>query len=341
MCTDVVPAVASNAPADFGLGPPGSASEMLATMTPPPKADEGTERSHRRRFRNKRDLLGSLLTSGHLPSRQSTLDPQCMLKDLPEAVASQVCTYCAHAFGGNSSEVARCVQAASDACPHGLRVKELLETFEVYHSVAAFAHDAGKARALEVIVDAACGHGMLGVLLAYRFPHKRVLCVDKERRDLFAAFVEAFRQHGTPAAGEDAVLSNLEFREADALTLELSTSTLLVAVHACNDLCRQLLDMAVRAEAFWAVLPCCIRAGTYVPCSLGGALRDDDEAKHVLHCGIVAGRFGAERVQAIDRRITNRNICICGGIGIKDREESRRLCSQGMPAAGDPEVQLG
>eukprot|EP00931_Biecheleriopsis_adriatica_P059369 TRINITY_DN35517_c0_g1_i2.p1 TRINITY_DN35517_c0_g1~~TRINITY_DN35517_c0_g1_i2.p1 ORF type:complete len:110 (+),score=24.83 TRINITY_DN35517_c0_g1_i2:94-423(+) len=108
---------------------------------------------------------------------------------------------------------------------------------------------------------------------------------------------------------------------------------MIAAVHACNDLTRRLVERAQGSAAIWAVLPCCIRSGTYLPCRLGGTLSDDDDVKHTLLCGVVAGLFGAERLQAIDRRITNRNIVICGGAGFETYEEAKRLCCQG-PVSG-------
>jgi hypothetical protein len=44
-----------------------------------------------------------------------------------------------------------------------------------------------------VIYDLACGHGLLGVLLAYRFAAARVVCVDLERRPGFQVFVSPKR----------------------------------------------------------------------------------------------------------------------------------------------------
>ncbi|CAK0824407.1 unnamed protein product, partial [Prorocentrum cordatum] len=56
-----------------------------------------------------------------------------------------------------------------------------------------------------------------------------------------------------------------------------------------------------------------------------------DETKHALHVGVVAGLYGAERIQAIDRRITNRNFLLCGGSGVESFEDAQKFCSQGRP----------
>ena len=40
-----------------------------------------------------------------------------------------------------------------------------------------------------------------------------------------------------------------------------------------------------------------------------------DETRHALLCGALAERYAAALVTAIDRRITNRHVLICGGGG--------------------------
>lgn len=310
-------------------------------VPPPPKehsiASLAPASSHRRRHRDRKSVLDALLSDqGALPRRASTLDQQCMLDNLPHDMAKAVAAYCALTFGDGmgdgSREVALCVEAAAETYPNGVRVKELFENFEAYHAIAAFAHDASKCRPIETIFDLACGHGMLGVLLAYRFPHRNIVCMDKSKRKLFDAFVAGFRKHGVPFGNESEPLSNLRFVEGDVTTLELPPRSMVVAVHACNELNRQIIETARAAAAVWAVLPCCIRAGTYLPCRVGGAFSNDDDAKHTLNCGVVAGQYGAERLQAIDRRITNRNILICGGAGFGSYTEARQKCAEPRPS---------
>merc|ERR1712217_636466 len=139
--------------------------------------------------------------------------------------------------------------------------------------------------------------------------------MDMSKRDVFEALVQTFRMHGMPLSGESEPLSNLRFVEGDVLSLDMPPRSMVVAVHACNELNRQIIEAARAVGAAWAVLPCCVRTGTYLPCRVGGGLHDDDDAKHTLTCGMVAGLYGAERIQTIDRRITNRNVLICGGAG--------------------------
>eukprot|EP00419_Tripos_fusus_P020702 CAMPEP_0172742510 /NCGR_PEP_ID=MMETSP1074-20121228/129706_1 /TAXON_ID=2916 /ORGANISM="Ceratium fusus, Strain PA161109" /LENGTH=142 /DNA_ID=CAMNT_0013573069 /DNA_START=35 /DNA_END=460 /DNA_ORIENTATION=+ len=141
--------------------------EPEAVLKPPPPP---TSLGHRRRRRCRKKALDELLSckpadGDALPRRAYTLDQHCMLGRLPDLLANKVASYCALAFGDASDEVEACISAAARACPDGLRVKELLETFEAYREIAAFAHTAGKVRPLDTIYDMACGHGMLGALL--------------------------------------------------------------------------------------------------------------------------------------------------------------------------------
>ena len=55
-------------------------------------------------------------------------------------------------------------------------------------------------------------------------------------------------------------------------------------------------------------MPCCIREGIY----LRGIKHVDDETRYAISVGIIAGRFDAYKVTAIDQRITNRNLIILG-----------------------------
>ena len=63
------------------------------------------------------------------------------------------------------------------------------------------------------IYDLACGHGLGGMLLAYRFPDVKVVCVDIDRRPCWNTYREAFEKFGVKAKEDDvAVTSNLTFQ---------------------------------------------------------------------------------------------------------------------------------
>ena len=205
---------------------------------------------------------------------------------------------------------------------------ENLEAFQIVSSVIIMSQDSSakkkdkdkdnadhlKANHIDTIYDLACGHGLLGILLAYRFPTKKVICVDLEQRQSFYAFRDAFIAKGEPYKHQP-ILSNLEYREADLLTIQqdatLTSSACLVAVHACNEANKYVVDLAKGVDATWAVMPCCIRSKLY----LGGApvLDVDSETRYKLLCGGFAEANDAKVIRSIPRDITARPILIAGG----------------------------
>jgi SAM-dependent methyltransferase len=217
-----------------------------------------------------------------------------------------------------------------------LRVKELFETLEAFQIVSSIilmaeekkkkdddGNDEGiqnERGSIDTIYDLACGHGLLGILLAYRFPTKKVVCVDLEARQSFEAFREAFNEVGECCKGQETPLSNLEYREADLSSVEpevavaaaKESTSFLVALHACNEANKDVVDMAQRNDAMWAVMPCCIRSKLY----LNGApvLDLDADARYQLLCGAFAEANDAQLVRAISRHITARPIVIAGGL---------------------------
>ena len=106
--------------------------------------------------------------------------------------------------------------------PGAVRVKEVFETVEAYRQCAGFVLDAGRHGPhgrVARIYDLACGHGLLGLLLAYRFPGARVTCVDLSRRGGFNQWLAGFRAAGHPppgsAPGARCTMANLAFVEGD------------------------------------------------------------------------------------------------------------------------------
>ncbi len=81
------------------------------------------------------------------------------------------------------------------------------------------------------IVDVACGHGLLAVLLAYRYPHRPVVACDTKQRDVFDALLQGFLKYGTTSSkvkGTVTPLSNLTFAEGlfqDVINPELMEGT--------------------------------------------------------------------------------------------------------------------
>ena len=94
-------------------------------------------------------------------------------------------------------EVGRAIAACAAASPASVRAKELVESLEAYAVVESFVSAMGRrGRAVDVIADVACGHGLVGILLAYRFPRVAVVCCDLAERESYRAMVDAFRSEG-------------------------------------------------------------------------------------------------------------------------------------------------
>ena len=185
--------------------------------------------------------------------------------------------------------------------PKYLRVKELFETFEAYRRIGQAIYEQWREGNVETIYDLACGHGLLGILLAWRFPALRVVCVDRERRPAFDHYLEIVREQAVP-------MENVEYIESDFNDVELDPRSYVICIHACNEGTRDALDMAGSANACFAAMPCCIRDRLY----LRRINHLDDDKRYTAAVGVIAGRYGAYKITAIDERITNRNLIILG-----------------------------
>ena len=186
--------------------------------------------------------------------------------------------------------------------PRYVRVKELLESCEI----AALVERALRSRrgAPSTIYDVACGHGLVGLLLAHRLPATRVVSIDRKRRPAFDAW----------SAALDAS-ANVQFRHGDFQELVDGSSTdsdsLVLCVHGCNEVNRDAVRAAQAGGASWLVVPCCLQTSLYVPSA--ASVRLPDQMRYSLLCGAMAADFNATGVWSIDRRITPRCIVLAGG----------------------------
>ena len=231
-----------------------------------------------------------------------------------------------------------CIMADMAAkSPQHFRVKELFESFEAFKLLENFIVAAKKYRNIDRIFDVACGHGLVGMLLAYRFPAMQIVGVDVAIRPALKAWEQSFRVHGQKLDEWQTPLENFEFVNGAVEDLEriakessvaypernkknigmtgLDAHCLAVAVHGCNEVNRVAIETAIGAESLWATLPCCVPEQLYTPSTII-RLSDDlnDNARHVFMCGVMAERYNAQFVAQIDRTITNRAIMIAGGV---------------------------
>lgn len=243
------------------------------------------------------------------PHDHSCIQTSLTVEHLSPRLRARFWRYLHDSFGVHFAELPGILHHVSLHSPQYLRVKELFETCESFKLIGdIIVKDADK---IDTIYDLACGHALLGTLLAYRFPRKKVVCVDLVERDSHFAFRSAFVEVGE-SFDSQIPLSNLEYRVADLLSVEteLAPSSFLVALHACNEANKHVADMARGVGAGWAVMPCCIRSGLY----LGGAsvLDFSSEDRYKLLCGVFAEANEATTVRAISRHITARPILIAG-----------------------------
>jgi hypothetical protein len=150
--------------------------------------------------------------------------------------------------------------------------------------------------------------------MAYRFPSLPVVCVDRKRRPCFDSYLEAFVKHGKGKP----ITDNLRFIEGDVTPDSAAGETLpenafVLCIHGCNEVSTIAMSLAVKSEGGVCILPCCIRDkvfGVKTKSQYGRWLMEDD-IRYSCQVGFLAGKYKAEKIAAIDRRITNRHLAIC------------------------------
>ncbi len=203
-----------------------------------------------------------------------------------------------------SPEVREMLTQVVERHPKYLRVKETFETLEAYRRIGQNVYERWRDGLIDNVYDLCAGHGLLGLLLAYRFAKLQVVCVDKERRPAFGHYIDV-------AAGVGIELPNLRYEEVDLADLEIAPRSYAISIHACNELTQLALRKAAEAGAYYAVMPCCIRDGIY----FRRINHLDDETRYAAAAGYIAGMFGAEKITAIDPQITNRHLIAMGRAG--------------------------
>ena len=186
------------------------------------------------------------------------LSPNTMVAAMDTGGREALDDYIAHA-APKWPELPAIISHISEHHPTSLRLKELLETLECFRVVGQFIYEQYASRKrriggggssgsgsissdshaatvaanssgeeLDKIVDLACGHGLLGVLLAYRFPDVAVECIDLEPRPCWEHYRQAWAAAGRPAEGHPVPLDNLHFVQKDVADVPTATSSLAV-----------------------------------------------------------------------------------------------------------------
>eukprot|EP01063_Lacrimia_lanifica_P017999 TRINITY_DN24980_c0_g1_i1.p1 TRINITY_DN24980_c0_g1~~TRINITY_DN24980_c0_g1_i1.p1 ORF type:complete len:414 (+),score=129.05 TRINITY_DN24980_c0_g1_i1:65-1243(+) len=351
---------------------------------PSPKASPPKKRVKKAAAKKDGDGARSKWTMAELeklPMRDSCLRTHTRFSDVEGSLRVRLLTYFSTAVPA-LPELAGAVLELEKIAPQFLRLKELIESVEAFLLIVCYLNTAESAdkKHIDTFYDLACGHGLVGVLLAYAFPTRTVVACDRAEREAFtlfnyvfqkmrerqassdkwtpesidwvaeAAFVPADRPrrtegksreynaqeaHNRAARGKAELeatqkaletvaaakkLPNLEFVHAniEEITPRVTSTSLVVALHGCNEANKDSIEMAKASGALWCVLPCCMKYELYLPLSVVTKLSDD--ARYAFLCGVISHMYGAQMVRTIDRRITARAIMACGGISNADKK---------------------
>uniref|UniRef100_A0A448ZB42 C2H2-type domain-containing protein n=1 Tax=Pseudo-nitzschia multistriata TaxID=183589 RepID=A0A448ZB42_9STRA len=245
------------------------------------------------------------------------IDPRLRLHDLPPSKRAALFRY----LHASSSGIPGLIDMVSALPPKYVRVKELLESVEVYFQVVdallkRSTEQGQKPKRLTRVYDIGCGHGLVGMLIAASYPSIEVRSIDLVPRESFLAQRDAFASTGTS-------MDNLVFRTGDLSAIaEMEDErvgggekhTLVLCVHGCKELTHESIELARDRGMAWLALPCCLRAGDHL--EHPGCLRlGSDHTRYALLCGALAGRYHPETVAAIDSRITGRGIVLASSGG--------------------------
>ena len=182
-------------------------------------------------------------------------------------------------------ELADAIVEASFTQPRMVRVKEVFESVETFLAIEKFLIDANKHQKVSRIIDVACGHGLVGLLVAYRFPGREVLCSDIQQRDSFENYRRAFDSKGSRKSHSEweAVMQNVKFVEADLrdLTEHIDSETCMMVIHGCNEVRPHLPPTIMNFGASKSIIKSLFcRSASSTPTSVVASLR------HQACCGL-------------------------------------------------------
>ena len=286
------------------------------------------------------------------PMRANCLSTHTRFSDLSGALRVRMLEYLSTSVT-TMPELAGIILAMEKVSPEYIRVKEVIESVEAFKVIVAYLNTAEQSakKRFEEFFDLACGHGLVGVLLAYAFPQRTVRSFDWKRRKSFYAFASAFAsmrassetwssasidwdeaqrfepsnrfENSKSSPDSDAfddgdeqnmALDNIKFTrgDIDAAKTFVNSQSFVVALHGCNEANKSSVEMAIDAGAGWVVMPCCIKSNLYLPECTVTKLSDD--AKYAFLCGVMAQKYTAQMSRCIDARITTRALLLCGGV---------------------------
>ena len=199
--------------------------------------------------------------------------------------------------------------------PRFARVKELLESCEVAQLVKRALTRAPAASRASTLYDVACGHGLVGHLLACILAAEgepiRVVSIDRVRRPAFDAWAAAFDEHAQGSSAHGVTFTEGNFQEVllDGITAQaMDPDSVVLCVHGCNEVNVDAVRAARRRGAGWVLVPCCLQSAPYLPAL--ESLHVSDEARYQLLVGAMASQYEAEFLWSVDKRITPRSLVL-------------------------------
>ena len=177
------------------------------------------------------------------------------------------------------------------------------------------------------------GHGLVGCLLAYRFHNLTIHLFDLHQRPTYNAFIRAFELKGFKRPNAKSVLPNIMFHEKDMMnSIPLLPNSIVVCLHGCNEVNSNAIELSNNYNASgWIVMPCCIKKDQYLGESCQ-VLVDDDQTRFHLLIGALSNQYNAQEIRTIDKKITNRNILIAGGVASSKESNSNNDNSEYIAA---------
>jgi SAM-dependent methyltransferase len=236
------------------------------------------------------------------------IDPSLKLNDLPP---SKIASLWRMLY---TSDVPHLAEMVSVLPPQYVRVKELLESIEVFWQIQTLMKRSkvNKPKQLQHIYDVGCGHGLVGMMCAATFPNITVHGIDRVPRESYLAQQQAFRSVGVP-------LKNLKFEVGDLSTLEnihddtaANDNSLLLCVHGCKKLTHESIELAIRNKWAWLSLPCCLQTENHFEDL--SFKKVDDQTRFLMLCGAIASKYDADSISSIDSRVSARGIVIASSL---------------------------
>ena len=207
------------------------------------------------------------------------------------------------------------------------RIKEIFESVEVYLHLTALISRHRRVR-LSAAYDLACGHGLVGLLLAASFPELQVFACDLKRREAFSAHLDAWAAVGMPLHNVRFVQGNFtqvlsvgrgvgdEGRgagegvggEEEGALPAVGPSSLVFSIHGCTTANNEAVELACRGGAAWMAVPCCLQLESCLPAAT--SMRLSDSERYLLLCGAIGATYGADAIASLEPRVTPRSVVL-------------------------------